>query len=224
MKRQRIRSIRLTVASFCCLAILIGCQSLKKRSQVDLGDIYDDVAHLPDTERNPVIVIPGILGSRLVDKQTGEVVWGEMGPAGVSPLKTHSLTELALPMQSGVPLHQLHDQVGQDGPLDQITFRVAGIPVKVNAYAQVLATLGVGGYRDQHFRGSSRRNEVSYGDDHFTCFQFAYDWRRDISESAALLAQYIEEKDAYTRQQYLCLLYTSPSPRDRTRSRMPSSA
>ncbi len=203
MKRQRIRSIRLTVASFCCLAILIGCQSLKKRSQVDLGDIYDDVAHLPDTERNPVIVIPGILGSRLVDKQTGEVVWGEMGPAGVSPLKTHSLTELALPMQSGVPLHQLHDQVGQDGPLDQITFRVAGIPVKVNAYAQVLATLGVGGYRDQHFRGSSRRNEVSYGDDHFTCFQFAYDWRRDISESAALLAQYIEEKDAYTRQQYL---------------------
>ena len=25
-------------------------------------------------------------------------------------------------------------------------------------------------------------------------------------------------------EQYLCLLYTSPSPRDRTRSRMPSSA
>ena len=25
-------------------------------------------------------------------------------------------------------------------------------------------------------------------------------------------------------QQYICLLYTSPSPRDRTRSRMPSSA
>ena len=155
----------------------------------------------------------------------------------MSPLKTHSLTELALPMQSGVPLHQLHDQVGQDGPLDQITFRVAGIPIKVNAYAQVLATLGVGGYRDQHFHGASRRNEVSYSDDHFTCFQFAYDWRRDISESAAQLAKYIEEKDAYTRQQYLerygienpdikfdivahsmgglCLLYTSPSPRDR---------
>ena len=27
-----------------------------------------------------------------------------------------------------------------------------------------------------------------------------------------------------TSQEYLCLLYTSPSPRDRTRSRMPSSA
>ena len=28
----------------------------------------------------------------------------------------------------------------------------------------------------------------------------------------------------YLAQQYNCLLYTSPSPRDRTRSRMPSSA
>ena len=174
MKRQPTKCIRLAVA-FCCLAMLTGCQSLKQRRQVDLGDIYNDLAQLPDTERNPVIVIPGILGSRLIDNQTGEVVWGEMGPAGVSPLKTHSLTELALPMQSGVPLHQLHDQVGQDGPLDQITFRIAGIPVKVNAYAQVLATLGVGGYRDQHFRGTSRLNEVTYSDDHFTCFQFAYD-------------------------------------------------
>ena len=32
------------------------------------------------------------------------------------------------------------------------------------------------------------------------------------------------EKDTHTLQQYTCLLYTSPSPRDRTRSRMPSSA
>ena len=202
MKRPSKNCLR-WVALLCFMAILIGCKSLKERNQVSLGEVYDDLAHLPDTERNPVIVIPGILGSRLVDKETDEVVWGEMGPAGVSPLKTHSLTELALPMQQGVPLHQLHDQVTQDGPLDQITFRVAGIPVKVNAYAQVLATLGVGGYRDQHLRGESRSNEVSYGDDHFTCFQFAYDWRRDISESAALLAQHIEEKDAYTRQQYL---------------------
>ena len=30
--------------------------------------------------------------------------------------------------------------------------------------------------------------------------------------------------DYYVAQQDFCLLYTSPSPRDRTRSRMPSSA
>ena len=32
------------------------------------------------------------------------------------------------------------------------------------------------------------------------------------------------QKDKQKSQQYICLLYTSPSPRDRTRSRMPSSA
>ena len=38
-----------------------------------------------------------------------------------------------------------------------------------------------------------------------------------------LLKQRKESFDIYT-QQNSCLLYTSPSPRDRTRSRMPSSA
>ena len=41
--------------------------------------------------------------------------------------------------------------------------------------------------------------------------------------------RYVESLSAYARQflelmQKPCLLYTSPSPRDRTRSRMPSSA
>ena len=34
----------------------------------------------------------------------------------------------------------------------------------------------------------------------------------------------VVEGDDETLQQMTCLLYTSPSPRDRTRSRMPSSA
>ena len=202
MKRHSATCAKLLVLIF-LIASLTGCQSLKKRNQVNLGEIYDEFAQLPDTDRNPVIVIPGVLGSRLVDQETGDLVWGETGPGGANPRKTKSLTALALPMHSGVPLHQLHDQVQPDGPLDQLTFKVLGIPVKVNAYAQILATLGVGGYRDQQFRGSSKFNEVSYTDDHFTCFQFAYDWRRDVSESAAKLHQYIEEKEAYTRQQYL---------------------
>ena len=139
-----------------CVSVLIlfaaGCQSIEQRRQVSLGEIYNDLAQLPDYERNPVIVIPGILGSKLVDDKTGEVVWGEMGPRDVSALKTRSLTELALPMQLGVPLSQLRDNVREDGPLDKAVFHILGIPIKVNAYAQILAALGVGGYRDAHFR------------------------------------------------------------------------
>ena len=180
-----------------------GCQSIARRPKVELGEIYNELAQLPDYERNPVVVVPGILGSRLVDQANGKIAWGEMGTGEASPLRARNLAELALPMQPGMPLHQLHDNVKADGPLDQLTFRLLGIPIRVNAYAQILAAMGVGGYRDQHFRGKSHLNEVSYGDDHFTCFQFAYDWRRDVSESAALLHDYIEQTHAYTQQQYL---------------------
>ena len=36
--------------------------------------------------------------------------------------------------------------------------------------------------------------------------------------------QYQSARTPFAKNNYLCLLYTSPSPRDRTRSRMPSSA
>ena len=44
-------------------------------------------------------------------------------------------------------------------------------------------------------------------------------WSRPISEPVELLAYQLNETPFWH-----CLLYTSPSPRDRTRSRMPSSA
>jgi len=46
------------------------------------------------------------------------------------------------------------------------------------------------------------------------------------TEYARLLIQGTNEEEAarIMAQRYRCLLYTSPSPRDRTRSRMPSSA
>ena len=44
--------------------------------------------------------------------------------------------------------------------------------------------------------------------------------KKHVEESSQALAQIAGQKALITR----CLLYTSPSPRDRTRSRMPSSA
>jgi pimeloyl-ACP methyl ester carboxylesterase len=43
---------------------------------------------------------------------------------------------------------------------------------------------------------------IDYGDDHFTCFQFPYDWRRDIAENAKLLHRFILEKRKYIQEQY----------------------
>ena len=71
-----------------------------------------------------------------------------------------------------------------------------GIPVTASAYAQILATLGVGGYRDEQL---GKAGAIDYGDDHYTCFQFDYDWRRDNVENAQRLHRFILAKREYVR-------------------------
>ena len=55
--------------------------------------------------------------------------------------------------------------------------------------------------------------------DNYDSAEDAGEWRLD-----KLKAAYKFNKVAYPGDHAICLLYTSPSPRDRTRSRMPSSA
>ena len=94
-------------ALMCVTTALAGCAQLStKHSSVPLSDIYDELAQRPDYERNPVIVIPGILGSQLTDRSTNEIVWGELYEFG-----DNHVEQLALPMHAGVPLHRLHDPV-----------------------------------------------------------------------------------------------------------------
>ncbi|MDR4495746.1 MAG: hypothetical protein R3B74_15295 [Nitrospirales bacterium] len=51
----------------------------------DLGNLYTKLAQQEDPLRNPVIVIPGILGSRLEDGSTGDTVWDAFGSGAVDP-------------------------------------------------------------------------------------------------------------------------------------------
>ena len=57
-------------------------------------------------------------------------------------------------------------------------------------------------------------------------FLFACSEQQAVSEPEAVDEAFTQELQASLDQQLVefCLLYTSPSPRDRTRSRMPSSA
>jgi hypothetical protein len=57
--------------------VLSGCVSISRGPS--LGGIYNQLAQHEDPYRNPVILIPGILGSRLVEKGSGVLVWGAFG-------------------------------------------------------------------------------------------------------------------------------------------------
>jgi hypothetical protein len=160
--------------------------------------LYDRAARWNGVERNPVIVIPGILGSKLVQRDTGRIAWGAFSGNYANPEKPDGLRLLALPMRAGVPLGELTDDVVPDGVLDRTRIDLLGLPVELLAYAKILATLGVGGYRDELL---GKAGAVDYGPLHYTCFQFDYDWRRDNIEAARRLGAFIREKGAYVRQQ-----------------------
>ncbi len=175
------------------LVAVTGC-SIGLRSAPDLAGLYNRAAEFQDASRNPVIVIPGILGSRLVDPATGRTVWGAFSGVYANPATAEGARLVALPMAEGVPLAELRDEILADGVLDRVRVSVLGLPVEQQAYLYILGTLGVGGYRDESL---GRAGAIRYAKDHFTCFQFPYDWRRDNAENARLLHEFIVAKKAY---------------------------
>jgi hypothetical protein len=178
------------------LTLLAGCGSAVRLP--DLGGIYDAAAAQHDALRNPVIVIPGILGSKLVDEESGRVVWGAFAGGYANPERPDGARLVALPMTGGARLAERRDAVRPDGALDRLKVELLGLPVELDAYLQILGTLGVGGYRDEQL---GMAGAVDYGDDHFTCFQFDYDWRRDNVENARRLHEFILEKRAYVQRE-----------------------
>jgi len=164
----------------------------------DLGNIYNELAMQEDPHRNPVIVIPGLLGSKLVDQDTGENVWGTFGYGQVNPNTPKGALQLALPMEKGKTLEELRDNIKSDGALDRVVVNFLGIPLQLNAYYNILQTLGVGGFRDEAL---GKAGAVDYGESHYTCFQFDYDWRRDIVESARQLDHFIKTRAQYVQME-----------------------
>lgn len=165
----------------------LGCA--KSIPMPDLGDRYNRTAQYHGPDRNPVIVIPGILGSKLTHPSTGTRVWGAFEGGAADPGTAEGARLIALPMAPGKSLKELTDDVEPDGALDAVRLSLFGLPLELKAYSQILGTLGVGGYYDDQLAESGA---IDYGTDHYTCFQFDYDWRRDNVENAHKLLKFIE--------------------------------
>ena len=115
----------------------------------NLGGLYNELAQNEDPRRNPVILIPGILGSKLVDRPSGVIVWGTFGFGNANPNNAEGARLVALPMARAKKLSELHDNVIPTETLDKVVISFGGYPLVLNTYAYILGVLGVGGYRDQ---------------------------------------------------------------------------
>lgn len=184
---------------FLILTFIAGCGT-KTYEPPNLGGLYNTAA-MHASGRNPVIVIPGFLGSKLKDSESGQVVWGAFTRDTADPEEPEGARLIALPMRKGAKFSELTDSVHSDGALDVVKVKLFGLPLELNAYINILSTLGAGGYIDEAL-ASNDLNNIDYGDDHFTCFQFDYDWRLDIVENSKRLKKFIEDKTAYIKQEY----------------------
>ncbi|MCH7960394.1 MAG: hypothetical protein IID08_09690 [Candidatus Hydrogenedentes bacterium] len=178
------------------IVLLAGCAT--SFGPPNLARIYNESAQRQHHLRNPIIVIPGLLGTRLVDSESHKVVWGAFSGDYADPRKDEDARLIAVPMKTGVPIQMLADSVRPVGVLESVKVRVIGLPIQLNAYAFILSTLGVGGYRDEDLGISGA---IDYGDDHFTCFQFGYDWRLDNVENARRLHEFILKKREYVQRE-----------------------
>ncbi len=178
---MRLALLLLTIA-FC----LAGCRTQK--AQPVLGDIYSRAAQSEAQEERPVVLLPGILGSRLVEPESKTLVWGAFTGDYANPERPRGARLIALPMEAGRSLGDLKDGVIADRAVESFKVDVLGLPVTAGAYIDILGTLGAGGYRDSML---AEAGTIDYGTDHFTCFQYAYDWRRDNAETACDLYRYL---------------------------------
>ena len=187
---------------FCAMSIVLTSCATSSRQQVDLKTIYDKSAQYHKPDRNPIIVIPGILGSRLVDDNTGQTIWGAFSAEYADPKTSEGVHLISLPIETDIETqHEYEDRdehIRPDGVLENLELSLAGFPISIQAYAGILTTLGAGGYRDQ----SLGLNSIDYGTDHFTCFQFDYDWRQDITYNARALKEFMDERRVEIQAQY----------------------
>lgn len=185
------------IASFVFLLASAGCA--RRFQAPDLGNLYNRTAQYHGVERNPIVVIPGILGSSLADFSTGQTVWGAFRSNYARPGNPKDAQLIAHPMEKGVPISDLLDDVVSTGVVDRLRFRLLGLPVELNAYVYILEALGAGGYRDEDL---GTLTKIDYGQEHFTCFQFHYDWRRDMVVSARSLDRFLHAKAEYVQSEW----------------------
>ncbi len=198
MKNLRII---LNITALSVVLVLAGCSatgsysSFKTEHKILIGDETRKAFQYEGIERNPVIVIPGIFGSRLVEPESKKIVWGLFtGNEMIANFSNDQIRMISLPMAEGKTLAELKDKVVPVGPLDVVNVRVLGLPIHVNGYRDMINALESAGYNGE----GCREDDGNYE----TLFTFGYDWRRDISETAKELDDFIAKKKAYLQKKY----------------------
>jgi pimeloyl-ACP methyl ester carboxylesterase len=165
------RRWELPLARLWAVAALVLLTACSDAPRPDLGRLYR-VGHT-EADRTPVILIPGVFGSRLRDRASGEEVW----PGPWWRLATSSYPELALDFDAAT---------GQPKDSRLEAFGIAEQAFGQDFYRPIIDTLvRHGGYVRSVVGTKPQANERRL-------YVFAYDWRQDNVRSAQQLHRTIE--------------------------------
>lgn len=165
------------IASY--LILLTGCTStplpdLKRlyETQPDLRELNEERSS--DQHQTPVILIHGVFGSRLIDKESKKEVW----PGNISKILFNNYQEVALPIDRATLL-----PAESNLEVSTITNKTAG----QDFYGRIISTLGeAGGYMPGVPGKAVGNHRRQY-------YIFVYDWRQDNIQAARKLDQLIKQ-------------------------------
>ena len=123
----------------------------------------------------PIIIVPGLTGTELVNRSTGEKVWFKLQRAKDDDVR--------LPISPNLAANR--DNLMPGDIIRSVSF--AKFLPETEIYEKLVGSLEkTGGYREARWDTRARADASD------TFFVFAYDWRRDNVENARLLIRRIE--------------------------------
>ncbi|WP_115018432.1 triacylglycerol lipase [Synechococcus sp. UW140] len=144
-------------------------------------------------EANPIILIPGIGGTRLVDASNGKTAWGSYGYNSFWPSTEKDNKLLALPLAgNSTTSGQAKNKVKPMSVIEQIKINLFPFSTfDLAIYATVVSSLEKAGYI-LHKDNQSTRPVKPHTNT--PMFEFAYDWRESNADSAIKLSNFIKAK------------------------------
>lgn len=185
------------------IVVISGCttstgsyQSFQEYKTPIYGKLAERTVKYEGIARNPVIIVHGFLGAKLINPKTKENVWGYFKMSdnknGLSPEKCRNL---AVPMIPGKALKDLKGGAVVDVMMEAANVRIFGMKISVPGYSKMIKILTDAGYCVEN-------KPLPKGKHFKNLFLFGYDWRRDLPHNAAMLDKFITEKKAYLQKEY----------------------
>lgn len=130
------------------------------------------------TGRPPVIIIPGLIGSELINKDTNEEVWFNLARSKDDDMRLPISPNIVGNRDKLIPRDILR------------SIKIARFLPESEVYEKLIASLQQNGYTEGKWANPS----VNGYEDSF--YVFAYDWRRDNVENARILMRQIKSLKA----------------------------